>query len=242
MSQNWKNLFRLFTLSAAITGSTATGIVIFDSSEVVAEDKKSISLFDGESLKGWSGRKDIWSVEDGAIVGTNPENAPVEYNTFLVSDKKVKDFELTLEFKLNGGNSGIQYRSKLIDADKFIVGGYQADIADKQYIGINYEERGRGIIAERGQIIHIDKDGKRSQVGSSGDSNALLSRIKFDDWNTYRIVAKGNKLQHFINDALMCEVLDEEPGKQASEGVLAFQVHQGPPMKVYFRNIKLTEL
>ena len=232
MSHNWNKLFRLLSLSMAIVGSSVAW----------AEEPKSISLFDGKSLEGWSGRTDIWSVEDGAIVGTNPENAPVEYNTFLVSDKKVKDFVLTLEFKLQGGNSGIQYRSKLIDGDKFIVGGYQADIADKPYMGINYEERGRGIIAERGEIINIDKEGKKSKVGSSGDSAALLSKVKFDDWNTYKIVAKGNKLQHFINDALMCEVVDEEPGKQASEGILAFQVHQGPPMKVYFRNIKLTEL
>lgn len=232
MSHNWKNLFRLLSLSAAV----------FSSTFALAEDKKSISLFDGKSLAGWSGRADIWTVEDGAIVGTNPENAPVEYNTFLVSDKQVKDFELTLEFKLNNGNSGIQYRSKVIDDKKFIVGGYQADIADKQYMGINYEERGRGIIAQRGEIIKIDNDGKKSKVGTTGDANALLSQIKFDDWNTYKIVAKGNRLQHFINDTLMCDVIDEESANRASEGVLAFQVHQGPPMKVYFRNIQLTEL
>ncbi len=232
-----KNLLALLAGSAILTGLAGNAFVH-------AEDKEPISLFDGKTLEGWSGMKGIWSVEDGAIVGVNPESAPVKHNTFLVSDKKVKDFELTLEFKLEGkgGNSGVQYRSKLADPEKFIVGGYQADIAGAQYMGINYEERGRGIIALRGEIIAIDDQGKKSKIGTSGDPDALISRVKLDDWNTYKIVAKGNTLQHFINGALMSEVQDGETAKRASEGVVAFQVHQGPPMKVRFRKIFLTEL
>jgi hypothetical protein len=208
-----------------------------------AQDKKadpaSVSLFDGKSLQGWSGLTN-WSVQDGAITGENKADAPIAQNTFLVYEKPVKDFELTLEFKIDGGNSGIQYRSKLFDKDKFVVGGYQADIdANKRYMGINYEERGRGIMAERGEIVAVDAQGKKSRVGSAGDADALLSQIKWEDWNRYKIVAKGHVLQHFINDQLMSEVQDSESAKSAAEGVLALQLHAGPPMKVQFKNIML---
>jgi hypothetical protein len=199
-----------------------------------------ISIFDGKTLQGWSGLPANWSVQDGAITGENKADAPIANNTFIVYDKPVKDFELTLEFRIMGGNSGIQYRSKLVDKDKFIVGGYQADIdAGKRYMGINYEERGRGILAERGEIIAVDAEGKKSRVGSTGDADALLSQVKWEDWNRYRIVAKGNKLQHFVNDQLMSEVQDSETSKGAAEGVLALQLHAGPPMKVQFKNIQL---
>lgn len=199
-----------------------------------------VSLFDGKSLQGWSGLPANWSVQDGAITGENKADAPVAQNTFLVYEKPVKDFELTLEFKIVGGNSGIQYRSKIFDKDKFVVGGYQADIdSNKRYMGINYEERGRGIMAERGEIIAIDGQGKKSRIGSTGDADALLSQIKWEDWNRYKIVAKGNLLQHYINDQLMSEVQDSESAKSASEGVLALQLHAGPPMKVQFKNIML---
>jgi hypothetical protein len=106
-------------------------------------------------------------------------------------------------------------------------------------MGINYEERGRGILAERGEIIAVDAEGKKSRVGSTGDADALLSQVKWEDWNRYRIVAKGNKLQHFVNDQLMSEVQDSETSKGAAEGVLALQLHAGPPMKVQFKNIQL---
>lgn len=203
-------------------------------------DSAAVSLFDGKTLQGWSGLPANWSVQDGAITGENKADAPVAQNTFLVYEKPVKDFELTLEFKIVGGNSGIQYRSKVFDKDKFVVGGYQADIdSNKRYMGINYEERGRGIMAERGEIVAIDAQGKKSRVGSAGDADALLSQVKWEDWNRYKIVAKGNVLQHYINDQLMSEVQDSESAKSAAEGVLALQLHAGPPMKVQFKNIML---
>jgi hypothetical protein len=200
------------------------------------------SIFDGKSLAGWSGLKDNWRVEDEAITGENFEASPIKNNTFLVYERPVSDFELQCEFKITGGNSGIQYRSKLIDKDNFIVGGYQADIdSQKRFMGINYEERGRGILAERSEIVDVSSEGAKSRVGSCGDTNELISRVKIDDWNRYRIVAKGTKLQHYINDILMSEVNDSESSKAAKEGVLALQLHAGPKMKIQFRKLILAE-
>ncbi len=96
-------------------------------------------------------------------------------------------------------------------------------------------------MVERGQIVAVDDKGAKNKVGTCGDADALLGKIKFGDWNKYRIVAKGNKLQHYINDVLMSELEDGEAAKRASEGIIALQVHAGPPMKVQFRNIMLTE-
>ena len=211
------------------------------------EAAKGKKLFDGTSLSGWSGITSNWRVEDGAITGESLKDAPLKNNTFLVYEKKVGDFELNCEFKISGGNSGIQYRSKLVDSEKFIVGGYQADIDSEgdvtknSYMGINYEERGRGILVERGQIVSIGEDGKKTRVGSTGDATALRDKFKVESWNTYRIVAKGNVCQHYINGALMSELQDNQTDKRASEGIIALQLHAGPPMKVQFKNIVVTE-
>ncbi|MFN6301909.1 MAG: DUF1080 domain-containing protein [Planctomycetota bacterium] len=232
------------TLKTLWLAAFASFAICLTCNSAFAQEKKAdtaaVSLFDGKTLQGWSGLSANWSVQDGAITGENKADAPVAQNTFLVYEKPVKDFELTLEFKIVGGNSGIQYRSKVFDKDKFVVGGYQADIdSNKRYMGINYEERGRGIMAERGEIVSIDAQGKKSRVGSAGDADALLSQVKWEDWNRYKIVAKGNVLQHYINDQLMSEVQDSESAKSAAEGVLALQLHAGPPMKVQFKNIML---
>ncbi len=204
-----------------------------------AED--SAQLFNGKDLSGWKGREDLWTVQDGAITGKTLEENPIQENTFLVSEHEVADFDLTFEYRIEKGNSGVQYRSKLMDDTKFIVGGYQADIdSQPRYSGINYEERGRGIIADRGQVTMLKAD-KPEVVGTCGSSEKLQENIKLEDWNTYRIVAIGGHLRHFINGVLMSEVIDLSD-KAKSKGVLALQLHRGPAMVVQFKNFQLTEL
>lgn len=228
-----------------ISSQFAVGMILafsIASTTIAQESAKGKSLFDGKTLTGWSGITSNWRVEDGAITGESVADAPLKNNTFLVYEKPVSNFELTCEFKITGGNSGIQYRSKLIDKEKFIVGGYQADIATaEQYMGINYEELGRGILVERGQIISVDSSGKKNLVGTCGDPAALATKYDIEKWNTYRIVAKGNVCQHYINGTLMSELQDNQEDKRASEGILAFQLHAGPPMKIQFKNITLIE-
>ncbi len=202
------------------------------------------NLFNGKDLTGWKGNTELWSVEDGCITGKTTAEKPLKFNTFLIWDAgKVSNFELEFDYKIGKeGNSGIQYRSKIVKEADFIVGGYQADIdASLQYAGINYEERGRGILAQRGQRVTVDKAGAKKEE-SIGDSKELGKEIKSEDWNHYKLVANGNKLSHMINGKLMSEVIDDQEGKAATEGVLAFQIHQGPPMVIKFKNIKLTEL
>jgi len=219
------------------------------SQESVSQESEFKEIFNGRDLTGWKGDTSIWSVEEDAITGRTTEAAPIKSNTFLIwTEGKLANFTLELEYRLlpgnekqPGGNSGIQYRSRIVDEEKFIVGGYQADIdLDLSYSGINYEERGRGILAQRGQRVTIAEDGSK-QVESIGEAGELGKRIRKADWNQYRIEAVGNRLSHFINDTLMSETIDGQLEKSSAEGVLALQIHTGPPMKIQFRKIGLKQ-
>jgi type 1 glutamine amidotransferase len=197
------------------------------------------SLFNGKDLSGWDGNPKFWSVKDGAITGQTTAENPLKENTFLIWRKgTVDNFELRLSYRLVGGNSGVQYRSK--DLGNWVVAGYQADMeAGKKFTGILYEERGRGILAERGQKTVIDATGKVTVVGSVGDSDQLQAAIKNEDWNDYVITAQGNHMVHRINGQVTADVTDEQVEKRVMTGILALQLHAGDPMTVQFKNIQL---
>ncbi|MSR57041.1 MAG: DUF1080 domain-containing protein [Planctomycetaceae bacterium] len=197
------------------------------------------SLFNGKDLDGWDGNPKFWSVKDGAVTGmTTPDN-PTKGNTFLIwKEGPVDDFELRLSYKIVGGNSGIQYRSQ--DKGNWSVGGYQADIDSTDvYSGILYEEQGRGILAERGQKTQVGADDKIQLVASLGDKKEIQSNIKKDDWNEYVLIAQGPQLTHIINGRVTAQVNDGESAKRATSGILALQLHAGPPMTVQFKNIRI---
>jgi hypothetical protein len=200
-------------------------------------------IFNEKDLTGWEGDLRIWSVEDGAIVGRTTAEAPIKNNTFLIwKDGELGDFRLTLEYQIEGGNSGIQYRSKVVDPEKWIVGGYQADIDSKPvYTGILYDERGRGILANRGERVTIGRDGK-TMATRFADADELMKSVKSEGWNEYVIEARGPHLRHTINAKLMSETTDNDAEKSVASGILALQVHQGPPMTVRFRKFRLETL
>jgi type 1 glutamine amidotransferase len=199
-----------------------------------------VSIFNGKDLNNWDGDPKFWRVEEGAIVGETTAEKPTRSNTFIIwKDGEVDDFELKLSYRIKGrNNSGIQYRSKR--QNDWVVAGYQADIdAGDTYSGILYDEKGsRGIMAERGQRAVFDKDGKKS-AQNFAEKEALQKEIKKEDWNEYLVVVKGVNFKHFINGKLMSEVTDNDPKKQVMSGILALQLHAGPPMKVEFKNIRL---
>ena len=204
------------------------------------------SLFDGKSLKGWDGNPDHWRVQDGVILGENTKEKPTKGNTFLVWKGGVlKDFDLTLEYKIDGGNSGIQYRSFLKPGkqDGWRIGGYQADFeSGDRFSGICYGEAFRGILSMRGDktTLTLDDKGKlQKKKETFGDAAEIGKAVKKGEWNTYRITAKGFHFAHYINGVKTTELIDNDEKTRRSEGLLAFQVHAGPPMKVYFRNIIL---
>jgi type 1 glutamine amidotransferase len=227
-----------------LAGLAAIGM--WSNVSVGADDDGWQSIFDGKTLAGWDGNPDFWSVQDGCITGQTTAEKPTKGNTFIIWRKgELADFELKLEYKIVGGNSGIQYRSFEVPNEKWVIGGYQGDFeAGDTYSGILYGERYRGILCNRGQkTVLKKKDGKFAVevVGSVGDSKEIQTKIKKEDWNNYRIVAKGFHFQHFINDVATADCTDEDDARR-DKGVLALQLHAGPPMKVQFRNIRIKNL
>ena len=173
-----------------------------------AENAKDI--FNGKDLTNWYGDPKLWKVENGEIVGTSPG---IKHNEFLKSHMAAGDFKLTLQVKLtpNKENSGIQFRSEALPDGE--VKGYQAD-AGAGWWGKLYEERGRALLWDRSGEEHVKKDG----------------------WNEYVIIAKGSKIQTFINGKL-CVDLDDPKGSR--RGIFAFQIHSGGAMEVRYKDLKL---
>ena len=200
-----------------------------------------ISLFNGKDLTGWAGKDGFWSVKDGAIFGqTTPDN-PTQGNTFLVwQGGEVEDFIFTTKVRFSGNNSGVQYRSELVgDPTAFVVKGYQADLHPKQeYFGMLYAEKWRGIVAKRFERVVVGDDGKPQVVGDVGDKTQQLVD---SEWNELKIIAVGNRQIHQVNGVTTMDLTDNHPEAKRS-GILALQLHAGPPMKVEFKDLTLTKL
>ncbi len=210
----------------------------------VAADAKWVPLFDGKSLKNWDGNLDFWRVEDGTITGETTKDHMVKGNTFLIWNGETKgDFELTAEFKLLGGNSGIQYRSYEVPGSRWVVAGYQADMdgAD-HYTGCIYGERFRGMLCPRGEKTVIEANHRPKVVSQLGDSKVIASHIKHEDWNKYHITVRGFHMEQRINGELTAECDDEDTAVRRSTGIIALQLHAGFVMKVQFKDIKLRPL
>ncbi len=221
-------------------GGMRTGI-----EPLVADDRTGFTqIFDGKTLKGWDGNPEAWRVENEAIVGESTAEKPLKTNTFIIyRGSQPGDFELKLEYRINSTNSGVQYRSaELPDVGKWVLKGYQADIDfNNQYTGQLYEERGRGFLAMRGQMTQITP-GKKQVIANLRSGDDLKAAIKNNDWNQLHIIARGNRLTHILNGHLMAEAIDDDPAGRAMGGLIGFQMHVGPPMKVEYRNIWLKNL
>jgi hypothetical protein len=143
------------------------------------------------------------------------------FNTFLCSKEKYGDFELTFQVRLKGGtgNSGVQVRSEVIDTSKFVVKGPQCDIG-QQYWGSLYGEQFGGMM-------------------QASDAEAVKKVLKPDDFNDYSIRCEGKHVTIKLNGETM---VDAEFEQMPEEGIIAWQLHQGPSMEVTFRDIKFAEL
>jgi len=223
------------------------------------KDKGYVQIFDGKTLNNWEGDPTYWRVENGNLVGEITPSTLLKRNSFIIYRGATPgDFEMTVEFRITkGGNSGVNYRSEELSDLKYALKGYQADIdGANHYTGQNYEERRRTTLAYRGEKATINpapagttmEDNvkrnawqQRTITGSLGNSDSLASLIHYEDWNTCHIIAKGNRLMHYINGVLMSDVTDEDPANRKFSGLIGVQVHVGPPMKVEYRNIMLKQ-
>jgi hypothetical protein len=198
-----------------------------------------VSMFNGTDLSGWEGAPGWWEVRDGAIVAESTPDKPSDRTHYLYwKGGQPADFDLRCRFRISGagGNSGIHIRSQ--PRPNWDIWGYQADMdTDGVYTGCLYQHD-RGLVAERGQKVVIDRDGRKT-ISTFADSAALLEVVKDDDWNEYRIRARGPHIELWINGVLMCEVEDHEPAFALPKGIIALQMHAGPPMRIAFKDLRI---
>lgn len=209
-------------------------------------------IFDGVSMKNWDGDPTFWKVENGALVGTSTEANPVKENTFVIwRGGEPADFELKLEFRMSASNSGIQFRSTHLPqgtkvgneqvVGKWVLKGYQADIDfGNRYTGMIYEEKGRGILMDRGQAVEIGPDAAPRVIGNlQRNPDELKALIKAGEWNTVHLIARGNTIMNIMNGHVTAFLVDDDVKGRALKGLLGFQIHVGPPMKIEYRNVYL---
>jgi hypothetical protein len=206
-------------------------------------------IFDGQTLKGWDCDPAFFKVVGGAITGETTADHQPPQNIFCIwRDGKPADFELKLQYRLTGantGNSGIQYRSEeLPDVAKWVLKGYQADIdANQTYTGQIYEERARTFLAMRGMFSYIPDGKKAGAVSSLGDSAELKALIKLEDWNDMDIIARGNTIVQMMNGRVMSMLIDDDKAGRKMSGLLGIQLHKtSGPMKIEVKNIRLKDL
>jgi hypothetical protein len=209
-------------------------------------DKGAYVLFNGKDLTGWDGDPRFWTVEDGAIKGFTLKDQPLSGNTFLISTVDVpQDYELSVTWKMANGNSGVQFRSKRLKPNKdnkWTVGGYQADIADNQFLGILYEEQGpRAIAAQVGEKVTLlgGPDPKKKEVEKFADPKEIKAGVNHKEWNTTVITVKGNHIVQTLNGKKTIEVIDNNEQHRAMDGIIALQIHTGPPMQIWFKDITI---
>ena len=217
--------------------------------QAIAEEKGFEKIFDGKTLEGWDGNPKFWSVKDGAITGQTTKDNPTKGNTFIIwKAGTTKNFILELEYKITAGNSGIQYRSfkKGGENDGWRIGGYQADFeAGDRYSGICYGEAFRGILSDRGfhtTLTLNDKGKLQKKAEKFGDPKEIGKAVKKGEWNKYRIVAEKFHFVHYINGVKTRVLVDNDEKVRRPDGLLALQLHAGPPMTVQFRNIRIKHL
>lgn len=209
------------------------GLLFFGFASTLPAEEGWVELFNGNDLSGWTQKNGTatYEVKDGTILGTTAEGSP---NSFLCTNDEYGDFELQFEVKVhNSLNSGVQIRSKTKPAEgdaKFgRVYGPQVEIeASPGESGYIYGEA-----TGRGWLTPEDKLKPHSQ-------------LKNDQWNHYRVVAKGSRIQTFINGKQIADLNDEEIYKTHPKGFIGLQVHSIPkgqgPYQVAWKNIKLKKL
>ena len=208
-------------LSVCMTTALLTPLTM-----VAAEEKKSDAtttvIFDGKTLEGWDGDASVFRIEKESIIGGQLKDK-IPHNFFLSSKEEYSDFELTLEFRLigEGTNAGVQLRSKRIPDHHEMI-GYQADLG-QNYWGALYDE------SRRNKILAAPKKEELDKV------------LKRDDWNRYRILCEGRHIQLWINDFKTVDYTEADAVIE-QKGLIALQIHGGPPGEAHYRNIRIRRI
>ncbi|WP_345063526.1 DUF1080 domain-containing protein [Sphingobacterium thermophilum] len=227
-----------------------------DIKEFKKNKKGAYVIFDGSSLKGWRGyNKDHvpnkWSIEDGALRFSRNPNVEKPEGGDIVFAYDFKEFELEFEWKVShAGNSGVFYLAKEIKNQPIYISSPEYQILDND----NHPDAKMGV------------DGNRKSASLYDMIPAKPQNAKpVGEWNTSKIVVKGNKVQHFQNGVKVVEftirdqawtqllqtskfsqekwplafALLNNVGGDSKSGLIGFQDHGDD---VWFRNITVKVL
>jgi putative heme-binding domain-containing protein len=211
-----------------------------DDTRGAASADQPLQLVDAAAFANWQGDPRFWSFANGSIVGRSTNEVPCDATTYLVwRGGEVEDFEVEFEYRIQGGNSGLQFRSA--DAGQWQVAGFQADIEDgPNWSGCLYEQDGRGVVARRGERVQLEAGARRAE--NFGSREQLDAAARSGAWNRYRVRAVGALVELELNGVKTVEVLDLDPERFRARGLLALQLHAGGPMTIEVRSLKLTHL
>jgi len=181
-------------------------------------------LFDGRTFIGWEGDTNkSFRIQDGAIVGGSLDSK-VPRNEFLCTTRNYTNFVLRLKFKLvgKGANAGVQFRTKRIP-NHHEVSGYQADMGDPSWWGCLYDES------------------RRNKILAQSNADEVNKVLKREDWNDYEIRAEGKRIVLKLNGVQTIDYTEQDP-KIEDYGVIAVQIHGGPPSEAWYKDISIVEL
>lgn len=198
-----------------------------DKADQDAEFKKnSLPLFDGDSLAGWEGNAYWFRTEDNAIVAGRL-NEKIPHNVFLCTMENYDNFDLRYEAKLvgEGKNAGVQFRSKRVP-DSHEVSGYQADI---------------GQAFKRPVWGSLYDESRRRKMLAEPEAEMVRKLIKEGEWNQFRVLCQGNRIQIFLNGVKTVDYTEKEKGIPGY-GKIGLQIHSGPPSEAWYRNIRILQL
>ena len=190
-----------------------------------------VDLFDGKTLNGWTQHNGTatYVVKDATIHGTTAEGSP---NSFLCTAKDYSDFELVFDVKVdNALNSGCQIRSRLHKGKGKRVNGPQVEIEASGAKG-----------AEAGYIYGEACGGWMTPE----DKRKPHKHFKDGEWNSYRVLAEGPRIQVWVNGTQVSDLTDDGKFKSHPKGFIGLQVHSikkgAGPYSVAWRNIRIREI
>ena len=206
------------------------------------------SIFDGKTLDDWEGRSDLWKVEDGAIVGSKV-GKEIEANTFLIyTGSKVRNFHLKVKLRMTGENNSGNHvsRSNQPKACPMVC-------PDRKWTFIPnlntpaciiVKKTGRGIIAQRGQKVTVP-----AELNDKGKTTPKVTGklpmepvFNLSEWNEYEIIALNKRSIHIINGVVTVDVTDHDETTKLTGAISGFQLHRGPDMTIYVKDVQLSHL
>jgi hypothetical protein len=187
---------------------------------------KQIRLFDGKTFRGWQGDTvHTWRIQDGVLVGGSLQEK-VPHNEFLSTTKSYSNYVLKLKFKLTGTegfiNGGVQFHSQRIANPPYEMRGYQADIGEGYWASLYDESR-------------------RNKLLVTADPAQIKRLLRPNDWNDYEIHAEGRRIRILLNGEQTVDYTETDQSIP-QEGLIAFQVHGGGKVEVFYKDIVLQQL